>query len=141
MKKIYDKITEIKIEGVTKGFVDTSLYHHYHYRDSEEPRFSSTEFSNYDDLFEAVIDHKIPNASVEYTLFTNKPYLKFFNANEICEHYMKQKTFKTVHVVVRYEEVKSYSLKTLYESLPAEEFMEFCADRNQKFYDEIAKRG
>ena len=113
MKKIYDKITEIKIEGVTEGFVDTSLYHHYHYRDSEEPRFSSKEFSNYDDLFEAVADHKVPNGSVEYTLFTNKPYLKFFNANEICEHYMKRKTFATVHVVVRYEEVKSYTLKTL----------------------------
>ena len=140
MKKIYDKITEIKIESVTKGFVDTSLYHHYHYLDSEEALFSSREFSNYDDLFEAVADHKIPNASVEYTLFTNKPYLKFFNADEICEHHMKRKTFATVHVVVRYEEVKTYSLKTLYESLPAEEFMAFCADRNQKFYDEIANK-
>lgn len=140
MKKIYDKITEIKIEGVTKGFVDTSMWHHYHYRDSEEPRFSSKEFSNYDDLFEAVIDNKIPNASVEYTLFTGKPYLKFFNAKEMCEHYMNQKTFKKVHVVVRYEEVKSYSLKTLYEELSAEEFLAFCADHNEKFVNEIAKR-
>ena len=140
MKKIYDKITEIKIEGVTKGFVDTSMWHHYHYRDSEEPRFSFKEFSNYDDLFEAVIDNKIPNASVEYSLFTGKPYLKFFNAKEMREHYMKRKTFTTVQVVVRYEEVKSYSLKTLYEELSAEEFLAFCADHNEKFYNEIANK-
>lgn len=140
MKKIYDKITEIKIEGVTKGFVDTSVWHHYRYLDSDEAQFSSKEFSNYDDLFEAVIDHKIPNASVEYTLFTKKPYLKFFNADEMCDHHMKRKTFATVQVVVRYEEVKSYSLKTLYASLPAEEFLAFCADRNQKFYDEIVNK-
>lgn len=140
MKQIYDKITEIKIEGVTRGFVDTSVWHHYHYCDSEEVQFSSEEFSNYDDLFKAVIDNRIPNASVEYSLFTGKPYLKFFNANELHDHYMKRKTFTKVQMVVRYEKVKSYSLKTLYESLPAEEFLAFCADHNEKFINEIVNK-
>jgi hypothetical protein len=141
MKKIYDKITEIKIDGVTRGFVDTSIWHHYHYCDTADITPTTTEFSDYDSLFDAVADGKVPNASVEYTLFTNKPYLEFNIAAKMCSHSMKRKTFKSVSVRVWYEEVKSYSLKTLFENLPAEDFMAFCADRNEKFYDEIAKRG
>ena len=65
MKKIYDKITEIKIDGVTIGFVDTSIWNHYHYCDSANITPTTTAFSDYDDLFEAVADGKIPNASIE----------------------------------------------------------------------------
>ena len=139
MKKIYDKITEIKIDGVTKGFVDTSIWNHYHYCDTADITPITTEFSDYDSLFEAVADGKIPNASVEYTLFTSKPYLEFINATELCCHSMKRKTFKNVSVRVWYKEVKSYTLRTLYENLPADEFLAYCADRNENFYNEISK--
>jgi hypothetical protein len=141
VKKIYDKITEIKIDGMTRGFVDTSVWHHYHYCDTADITPATTEFSDYDSLFEAVADGKIPNASVEYTLFTSKPYLEFNNATELCHHSMKRKTFKNVSVRIWYKEIHSYSLHTLYENLPADEFLAYCADSNEKFYNEISKRG
>lgn len=141
MKKIYDKITEIKIDGVTKGFVDTSVWHHYHYYNTADITPTTAEFSDYDSLFEAVVDGKIPNASVEYTLFTSKPYLEFNNATELCHHSMKRKTFKNVSVRVWYKEIHSYSLRTLYESLSADEFLAYCADHNEKFLENLSKRG
>lgn len=141
MKKIYDKITEIKIDGVTSGFVDTSIWHHYHYRDFADIIPTITEFTDYDSLFEAVADDKIPNASVEYTLFTSKPYLEFNDVDEMCHHLMERKTFKNVYVRVRYEEMHSYSLHTLYKELPAEEFLAYCADHSEKFLENLFKRG
>ena len=128
MKKIYDKITEIKIDGVTDGFVDTSIWHHYHYCDAADITPITTEFSDYDSLFEAVADGKIPNASIGHTLFTGKPYLEFRNATELCHHSMKRKTFKNVSVRVWYKEVHSYSMNTLYENLPADEFLAYWKD-------------
>ena len=141
MKKIYDKITEIKIDGATKGFVDTSWWSHYHYYDSADITPTTTEFTDYDSLFEAVADGKIPNASVEYTFFTGKPYLEFSNATELYKHSMKRKTFKNVSVRVRYKEVSSYSLRTLYENLPADEFLAYCADHSENFFEKLCKRG
>lgn len=141
MKKIYDKITEIKIDGVTRGFVDTSIWSHYCYRDSADITPTTTEFFDYESLFEAVANGEIPNASVEYTLFTGKPYLEFSNAAEVCNHSMKRKTFKNVSVRVWYKEVSSYSLRTLYENLPADEFLAYCADHSENFFEKLCKRG
>ena len=141
MKKIYDKVTKIKIDGVTGGFVDTSIWYHYHYCDSADITPTTTEFSNYNSLFEAVADGKIPNASVEYTLFTGKPYLEFNNATEMCHHSMKRETFKKVSVKVWYKEIHSYSLYDLYKNLPADELLAYCADRNEKFLENLFKKG
>ena len=140
MKKIYDKITEIKIDGVTGGFVDTSIWHHYHYCDYTDAMPTITKFTDYDSLFEAVADGKIPNASIEHTLFTSKPYLEFTNATEMCHHSMKRKTFKNVYVKVRYEEIHSCSLYDLHKNLPADEFLAYCADYNEKFLENLFKR-
>ena len=141
MKKIYDKITEIKIDGVTKGFVDTSIWHHYHYCDSADTIPTFTQFSTYDSLFEAVARGEVPNASVEHTLFTNKSYLEFNNVFEMCHHSMNRKTFKNVYIIVWYKEIHSYSLSTLYKNLPAEEFLAYCADHSEKFLENLLKRG
>ena len=141
MKKIFNKYVEIKIDGVHNYFVDTSIWDDYRYLDVLDTATKTEHFTDYDDLFEAVADGKIRGAKVEYTLFGSKPYLCFSNANDLIHHNVNRKNFSGVTVRVRYVEVKSYTLKRLYEDLPAEEFMAFCADSNEKFYNEITKRG
>lgn len=141
MKKIFNKFVEIMIDGVHSTFVDTSLWDDYRYLDVLDTATKVEYFTDYDSLFEAVADGKIRGAKVDYTLFGSKPYLVFTNASELIHHNVNRKNFKGVTVRIRYVEVKSYSLKRLYEELPAEEFMAFCADTNEKFYNEIAKRG
>lgn len=141
MKKIFNKYVEIMIEGVHKTFVDTSIWDDYRYLDVLDTATKVEHFPTYEALFEAVADGKIRGAKVDYTLFGGKPYLCFHNATDLLHHNVNRKNFEGVAVRVRYVEVKGYSLKRLYEELPAEEFMAFCADRNEKFYNEISKRG
>lgn len=141
MKKIFNKFVEIMIDGVHSHFVDTSLWDDYRYLDVLDTATKTEHFTDYDTLFEAVADGKIRGAKVDYTLFRNKPYLEFTNANNLTNHNVNRKNFSGVTVRVRYVEVKNYSLRRLFEELPAEEFMAFCADHNEKFYNEISKRG
>lgn len=141
MKKIFNKYVEIMIEGVHRTFVDTSIWDDYRYLDVLDTATKVEHFPTYEALFEAVADGKIRGAKVDYTLFGSKPYLCFHNATDLLHHNVNRKNFEGVTVRVRYVEVKSYTLKRLYEELPAEEFMAFCADRNEKFYNEISKRG
>lgn len=141
MKKIYDKIVEIKIKSVHSDFVDTCLFTDYHYIDEQEAIDKVEHFSTYEELFEAVSNKKIRGAKVRYSLFRNNPYCEFFDAHSINHFDVTAKGYKGVIVRVRWVEQKGYSLKTLFENLPAEDFMAFCADHNEKFFNEIAKRG
>ena len=141
MKKIFNKYVEIMIEGVHKTFVDTSIWDDYRYLDVLDTATKVEHFPTYEALFEAVADGKIRGAKVDYTLFGSKPYLCFRNATDLIDHTVNRKNFEGVTVRVRYVEVKSYTLKRLYEELPADEFLAYCADRNEKFYNEIEKRG
>lgn len=141
MKKIFNKYVEIMIDGVHKTFVDTSIWNDYRYLDVLDTATKTEHFTDYDALFEAVADGKIRGAKVDYTLFGSKPYLCFTDADALTHYNVNRKNFSSVTVRVRYVEVKSYSLKRLYEDLPAEEFMAFCADHNEKFFNEISKRG
>ncbi len=141
MKKIYDKTVEIKIKGIHSDFVDTCLFTDYHYIDEQEAVNKVEHFSTYEELFEAVSNKNIRGAKVRYSLFGNKPYCEFFDANNINHFDVTAKGYKGVIVRVRWVEQKGYSLETLYKNLPAEEFLAFCADHNEKFFNEIAKRG
>lgn len=141
MKKIFNKYVEIKINGVHKTFVDTSLWDDYRYLDVLDTATKTEHFTDYDDLFEAVADGKIRGAKVDYTLFGSKPYLCFYNATDLTHHDVNRKNFSGVTVRVRYVEVKSYTLKTLYAELPAEEFIAFCVEHNEKFLENLSKRG
>ena len=135
MKKIYDEIVEISIEGKTAGFVDTSLWTHYRYMDSENTMRPNQVYTNYDELFEAVADGKIRNAKVEYGFFSRKPYLSFFAGFDRLGNYrVNEKNFSQVTVRTIYKEVKGYSLKDIYGQLPADEFLQYCADRNEDFF-------
>lgn len=141
MKKIFNKYVEIKIEGIHSTFVDTSIWNDYRYLDVLDTATKVEHFTNYDDLFAAVADGKIKGAEVNWTLFRSKPYLCFTNASDLTHHDINRKSFKGVTVRTRYIEVKHYTLKRLYEELPAEEFMAFCAERNEKFYNSYCKEG
>lgn len=141
MKKIYDKIVEIKIEGIHSDFVDTCLYTNYHYIDEQEAVGKVEHFPTYEALFEAVSNRRIRGAKVRYSLFRHKPYCEFFDADSINHFDVTAKRYKGVTVRVRWVELKNYSLKNIYEGLPAEDFMAFCADRNEKFLENLFKRG
>jgi hypothetical protein len=141
MKKIYDKVVEIKIEGIHSDFVDTCFYTDYHYTDEQVAIDKVEHFPTYEALFEAVSNRTIRGAKVRHTLFGNKPYCEFFDANSIDRFDVTAKRYKGVTVRVRWVEQKGYSLETLYKNLPAEEFLAFCADHNENFVNKIAKRG
>ena len=141
MKKIYDKMVEIKIEGIHSDFVDTCFYTDYHYIDEEKAVDKVEHFSTYEALFEAVPNRQIRGAKVRHTLFGNKPYCEFFDADSINRFDVTAKRYKGVTVRVRWVEQKGYSLKDIYEGLPADEFLAYCADRNEKFLENLAKRG
>ena len=140
MKKIYDKMVEIKIEGIHSDFVDTCFYTDYHYIDEGKAIDQVEYFPTYEALFEAVSNRRIRGAKVDYTLFGNKPYCTLYDAENISRFNITAKKYKGVTVRVRWRELKVYSLKNIYEGLPADEFMAYCADRNKKFYNEIIKR-
>lgn len=139
MKKIYDKVVEIKVEGIHSDFVDTCFYTDYHYIDEQEAVDKVAHFSTYEELFKAVSNREIRGAKVGYTLFGNKPYCEFFDADSINRFDVTAKRYKGVTVRVRWVELKGYSLKAIYEGLSAEEFMTFCVDRNEKFFNNFSK--
>ena len=139
MKKIYDKVVEIKIEGIHSDFVDTCFYTDYHYIDEQEAVDKVAHFSTYEELFKAVSNREIRGAKVGYTLFGNKPYCELFDADSINRFDVTAKRYKGVTVRVRWVELKGYSLKAIYEGLSAEEFMAFCVDRNEKFFNNFSK--
>jgi hypothetical protein len=139
MKKIYDKVVEIKIEGIHSDFVDTCFYTDYHYIDEQEAVDKVRHFPIYEELLEAVSNREIRGAKVDHTLFGNKPYCTFFDADSINRFDVTAKRYKGVTVRVRWVELKGYSLKAIYEGLSAEEFMAFCVDRNEKFFNNFSK--
>lgn len=141
MKKIFNKCVEIMIEGVHKDFVDTSIWNDYKYLDVLDTATKVEHFPTYEALFEAVANGKIKNAEVDYTLFGGKPYLCFSDATQLLHHNVNRKNFKGVTVRVRYTEVKSYTLENLYKQLPADDFLAYCADHSENFFEKLCKRG
>lgn len=141
MKKIFNKYVEIMIEGVHKTFVDTSIWDEYKYLDVLDTATKIEHYPTYEALFEAVADGKIKGAKVDYTLFGSKPYLCFSNATDLLHHNVNRKNFEGVTVRVHYVEVKSYTLKKLYEELPADDFLAYCADHSENFFEKLCKRG
>lgn len=137
MKKIYDKVVEIDIEGKTGGFVDTSYYYHYHYLETPEIIQTIQFFTNYDKLMQTVAHGDIRGATIDYPMFGNKAYLNFFDGGNMTHYNITRKNFKRVVVRTTYREVKGYSLKDLYERLPADEFLQYCADRNEHFLNTL----
>ncbi len=141
MKKIFNKYVEIMIEGVHNTFVDTSIWDDYKYLDVLDTATKVEHFPTYEALFEAVADGKIRGAKIDYTLFGDKPYLCFTNAEELTTHNVNRKNFKGVTVRVRYVEVKKYSLERLYTKLHADDFLDYCADHCENFFEKLCKRG
>lgn len=139
MKKIYDKIIEIDVKGKSGGFVNTSCYYHYCYVDIPDNTPNIQIFTDYDKLMQSVAHGDIYNATVAHPLFGNKAYLEFFDAGNMYSYCVNRKNFKQVIVRTTYKEVKKYSLKTLYENLSADEFLQYCADHSEKFLEEFFK--
>lgn len=137
MKKIYDKVVEIDVEGKTGGFVNTSYYYHYHYSEIPDNIQSIRIFTDYDKLMQSVAHGDIRGATVDYPVFGNKAYLNFSDADNMTHYNITRKNFKRVIVRTTYKEIKSYSLKVLYEQLPADEFLQYCADRNEHFLNTL----
>ena len=133
MKKIYDKVVEIDIEGKTGGFVDTSYHYHYHYLEIPDNIQSIRIFTDYDKLMQSVAHGDIRGATVDYPIFGNKAYLNFFDADNMTHYNITRKNFKRVTVRTTYKEAKEYSLRDIYEQLPADEFLQYCADRYENF--------
>lgn len=137
MKKIYDKVVEIDIEGKTGGFVDTSYYYHYHYLGIPDNIQSIRIYTDYDKLMQSVAHGDIRGATVDYPVFGNKAYLNFFDGDNMTHYHITRKNFKRIIVRTTYKEVKGYSLKDLYERLSADEFLQYCADRNEHFLNTL----
>lgn len=141
MKSIYNKIVLVMIEGKTNNFFDTSIYNNFHYIDETETEPHTVTYPTYEALFDDVAKGKIRGAKVDYTLFRSRPYLSFFNADELEHISLHPQDFQNVIVQTLYKPVKYYTLENLYKQLPADEFLAYCADHSENFFEKLCKRG
>lgn len=141
MKKIYNKIVEVMIEGKTDGFFDTSLFNDFHYIDEAETEPRVITYPTYEALFDDVKNGKVRGVKVDCTLFRNRLYLSFFNADEIEQINLFPKDFQNVIVKTTYRPVRNYTLESLYKQLPADDFLDYCADHCENFLEKICKKG
>lgn len=141
MKKVYNKIVEVMIEGKTNDFFDTSIYNDFHYIDETEAEPHTVTYPTYEALFNDVKNGKVKGAKVDYTLFRSRPYLSFCNADELEHISLFPQDFQNVIVKTLYIPVKHYTLENLYKQLPADEFLNYCADHSENFFEKLCKRG
>lgn len=141
MKKIYNKIVLVTIEGKTENFFDTSIYNDFHYIDETEAEPHTVTYPTYEALFNDVEKGKVKGAKVDYTLWRNRPYLTFFNADELERISLFPQDFQNVIVQTLYKPVKHYTLENLYKQLPADDFLAYCADHSENFFEKLCKRG
>ena len=137
MKNIYNKIVLVMIEGKTNNFFDTSIYNNYHYIDETETESHTVTYPTYEALFDDVKKGKVRGAKVDFTLFRNRPYLSFYNADELEHISLFPQDFQNVIVQTLYKPVKHYTLETLYKQLPADEFLAYCADHSENFFEKL----
>lgn len=132
MKKIYDKNVYFKIEGVYKDFVDTSIWKHICLKSDNEvlDETNYVTYSTFTDLYNAIQNDKIPNAEISLTLFKNRQKIYLSNAVDFCHYSMTEKDFKPVTVWTFFKEIKDASFDFLSRNLTADEFIEYCSERN-----------
>lgn len=131
MKKVYDRNIQILIEGVYKDWQDTSIWSHECLMNEEEiPAASIVErYTTFKDLFIAITENKIRNASVDATMFRKRPQVHLSMANLDNRYTMSEKDFKPVQMRIVFTERKNLSIKYLMENLTAEEFIIYCKER------------
>ena len=132
MKNVYDKITEIKIEGVSKDWEETSIWNHDVVLDETEVENLSAEyrFPTFEDCYNQAKDGKIRNTEVGKTLFRGRPQIYVSSAMRDCRYTMEENNYKPVCMRVRYQLRKGLSMDYLMRNLSAEDFTDYVRSHN-----------
>ena len=132
MKNIYDEIIEIKIEGISKDWENTSIWNHYVLL-SEEERIRYTEefrFPTFQDCYNQVKAGLVSNSNVSGTLFRNRPQVCISSAMRDYTRIMTEKNYKPVRVRVSFKLRKDLSMDFLMKNLSAEDFSTYIREHN-----------
>ena len=127
MKKVVNYRQKISVNG--SEFKDNSSFNCFRY--IEVPEEEEIVINSFAAAVEIIERGEIRGASVEGTLFRNKPYLHFtFCDFDAFEMTVFPKNFKSIKMRKVYEESDGkLTLKQLAGTLPAEEFCEYLKDR------------
>lgn len=130
MKKIVDLQCYVSVNG--EEYYPTSYNSHWRYVDENAVGQQTEEITGiWSVACEWVKNHKIRNAEMGQTLFTNRPTLKIFYGDihrDRVEY--TQKEFRTIKFKWIAEPVETvYSITTLAKALPAEQFCEWLKDQ------------
>lgn len=130
MKKLVNLRCYVTV-GNNKDYCDTSIWNHIRYVEVSETNSTEYTLHTFEEAFAAVADNHIRNAETSTTLFRNRPTVEI-SWGDIgrCKTVLTEKNFRPVYVKWAWEEVeKAYSIKSLADLLPAEQFCEYLKDR------------
>lgn len=129
MKKVFDKIVYIKLDG-WKDYKDTSIIKHLQFLSEEEATEKIFCIRDFKELVEEVQNGWICNAEMDETFFKHRPKVVFRTADLLNNSFsVTEKNFAPLEIKIEYVEDKNTSLKTLSKILPADDFVEYLKDR------------
>lgn len=129
MKKVFDKIVYIKLEG-WKDYKDTSIFKHLQFLSEEKATEKIFCIRDFKELVEEVENGLICNAEMDETFFKHRPKVVFHTADLLNNSFhVTEKNFTSIEIKIEYVEVKNISLKALSGMLPADDFVEYLKDR------------
>lgn len=131
MKSVYEEIIEFKVEGKTKEWQSTSDWGNKFFltKETVEKQSYSITIPSFKDLIAVVSTDLIPEASIQKTFFRKKLVVILRNNPQGTYYKMTEKNFKPVSICSRFE-ICDFSINILMKQLSADNFLEYCKDRN-----------
>lgn len=136
MKNVYDRSVEYMIDGANKKWQLTSIWRDAYLLSDEEVdrRSNFVKYNTFDELYNAVKNNEIKNAETRRTLFKERRVVCLNNVDGYGDT-IYEKNFRPVSVRTTFERIDNMSLEGLFRNLKAEEFIEYCKERD--FYFKI----
>lgn len=128
MKNVYDYRFKIKMSGY-KNFVDTSLFYHLRYIDSEEARNNTYTIKTFDELVKKV-ENNFMNAEISKNFF-GKTIVRISDSEHSCSIKVTEKNFKPIEILIEYRPL-NLTFSKLANYLKADSFCEYLRDRGIK---------
>ena len=126
MKEVYDYRFEYKMKG-WKDFVDTSIWKHVRYLDSEEAQPLNFTIKTFDELVDLVRDDLFMNAKLSKNLF-RKAVVRLSNVEDYYSTVVTAKNFKPIEVRCVYNKI-NMSMNGLADTLDSDSFCKYLRDR------------
>lgn len=130
MKQVYSKNKYFKIEGKKNKWHKCNMCLNECLmlpEDVEKESFEIT-YPTFEEFYKAVENDEIPNAEARKTFFRKRPEVYMYNIDG--SFYMNEKNYKPVSILVDFNSLEELPLSYFYKNLKAEDFIEYCKERN-----------